>query len=56
MHCKNIFEIMLLEAKSNYVYIILYKNGCYEYKKNIYLGRYRKSTVSEQRGQTMIVD
>ena len=26
-------------------------------KKNIYLGtRYRKSTVSEQRGQTMIVD
>ena len=25
-------------------------------KKNIYLGRYRKSTISEQRGQTMIVD
>ena len=24
--------------------------------KNIYLCRYRKSTVSEQRGQTMIVD
>ena len=48
---------MLLEANSNYVYIILYKNGCYKYKKKyIYLGRHRKSTVSEQRGQTMIVD
>ena len=48
---------MLLEAKSNYVYIILYKNGCYEYKKKYLLcTRYRKSTVSEQRGQTMIVD
>ena len=28
---------MLLEAKSNYVYIILYKNGCYEYKKKIFI-------------------